>query len=201
MDGIDLMATAMHAAQSRLDVSAANLANVSSAGFHKRVVHAALTDGGLVTSSAIDASQGPLRRTGRTFDVAFAGPGEFFVRDAAGHTHESRSASFQRTGRGQLVDERGRILLGTRGPLVVGPGAAIDARGDVREAGVSVGTVRLTGDGTLQSGFLEGANVDAVREMVDVLGAERAFETAQKTLSAIDETRQKNVNDVARVKQ
>jgi hypothetical protein len=36
--------------------------------------------------------------------------------------------------------------------------------------------------------------------MIDVLGAQRAFETAQKTLSAIDEERQKDVDDVARVK-
>ncbi|MDQ2858483.1 MAG: flagellar basal body protein, partial [Candidatus Eremiobacteraeota bacterium] len=97
MDGIDLMATAMRAAQSRLDVSAANLANVSSAGFHKRVVHAALTDAGLVTSSVVDASQGPLRHTGRTFDLAFAGAGAFYVRDAAGQTHELRSGSFERS--------------------------------------------------------------------------------------------------------
>jgi flagellar basal-body rod protein FlgG len=52
----------------------------------------------------------------------------------------------------------------------------------------------------VQSGFLEGANVDAVREMVNVLEAQRAFETAQKTLGAIDEARQKDVNDVVRVK-
>ncbi len=36
--------------------------------------------------------------------------------------------------------------------------------------------------------------------MVDVLTAQRAFETAQKTLSAIDEERQKESNDVVRVK-
>jgi flagellar basal-body rod protein FlgG len=53
---------------------------------------------------------------------------------------------------------------------------------------------------TVQSGFLEGPNVDAVHEMVDVLDAQRAFETAQKTLSALDEERQKDANDVARVK-
>jgi flagellar basal body rod protein FlgG len=42
MDGIELMATAMHAAKARLDVSAANLANVSTDGFHKRVARAML---------------------------------------------------------------------------------------------------------------------------------------------------------------
>ena len=58
-----------------------------------------------------------------------------------------------------------------------------------------------TSPGTeVQTGFLEMANVDAVHEMIDVLGAQRAFETAEKTLSAIDEERQKDADDVARVK-
>ena len=52
----------------------------------------------------------------------------------------------------------------------------------------------------VQTGFLEATNVDAVHEMIDVLGAQRAFETAQKTLSALDDERQKDVDDVARVK-
>ena len=63
-----------------------------------------------------------------------------------------------------------------------------------------MGRIHLSSGATLQSGFLEGANVDAVHEMVDVLGAQRAFETAQKTLVAIDDARQKDVNDVVRIK-
>ena len=35
--------------------------------------------------------------------------------------------------------------------------------------------------------------------MVDVLAAQRAFESAQKTLSAIDDTRAKAVNELAKV--
>ena len=42
MDGIALMATAMRAAQARLDVSAANLANVSTDGFRKHVAMSAI---------------------------------------------------------------------------------------------------------------------------------------------------------------
>jgi flagellar basal body rod protein FlgG len=87
-----------------------------------------------------------------------------------------------------------------RGPLVVAAGATIDSRGLVRDAGSVTGALRLEPRTSLQGGFLEAANVDAVHEMVDVLEAQRAFETAQKTLSAIDEARQKDVNDVVRVK-
>ena len=43
----------------------------------------------------------------------------------------------------------------------------------------------------LQSGFLEAAGVDAIAEMVDVLAAERSFESAQKAVAAIDRLAQK----------
>ena len=147
MDGIELMAGAMHAAQARLDVSAANLSNLSSAGFQRRIAHATLGERGLSVSSSIDRTQGPLERTGRVFDLATVG-GTLFVRDAGNVT----------------------------------------------------GRLRLTPGTSVESGFLERSNVDAVHEMVDVLSAQRAFETAQKALSAIDEARAKDVNDVVRVK-
>jgi len=195
------MASAMHAEQARLDVDASNLANVSTNGFRRSVAHERLTSAGIVTTTAADASPGALRRTGRSFDLAVAGPGGFFVRDRSGRTLAERSASFERDARGRLVDERGRVLLGTHGPLVVGADATIDDRGIVRVAGDAAGALRLQPGTFVQSGFLEAANVDAVHEMVDVLEAQRAFETAQKTLSAIDEERQKNADDVSRVKQ
>ncbi|MBC5800092.1 MAG: flagellar hook basal-body protein [Candidatus Eremiobacteraeota bacterium] len=200
MDGIELMATAMHAAQGRLDISAANLANVSSDGFHRRVARAALTPQGLVTSSRIDAAQGPLEHTGRTFDLAIVGAGGFFARERSGRISETRSGSFERNARGELADDRGRLLMGAHGPIRASSDAAIDARGIVREAGRETGRIALRPGTTVQSGFIETSNVDAVGEMVDVLAAQRAFETAQKTLSALDEEREKDANDVVRVK-
>jgi len=194
------MATAMQAARSRLDVSAGNLANVSTDGFHKHLSHVSLTDHGLVASSSIDSSQGALKHTGRTFDLAIVGAGGFFVRDPDGSVVETRSGSFERSAAGYLVDERGRALLGEHAPVAASADATIDARGIVRDAGSEVAQIRLPAGTTVQSGFLESTNVDAVREMVEVLDAQRAFETAQKTLGAIDESRQKDVNDVMRVK-
>jgi flagellar basal-body rod protein FlgG len=200
MDGIDLMATAMHAAQAKLDVSAANLANVSSSGFRKRLTRIALTARGLVATTATDASQPPLRHTGRAFDVAVAGPGSFAVRDAAGRVSAERAAALERDRAGLLVDERGRVLLGERGPIAASADATIDARGIVRDGGRIAGRIALRGGAELESGFLEGTNVDGMHEMIDVLEAQRAFETAQKTLAALDDERQKDANDVARVK-
>ncbi len=200
MDGIHLMATALAAAKSRLDVSAANLANVSSDGFHKSLVRATLTRDGLVVRTRTDATPGPLRRTGRSFDLAVAGRGGFFVRTPAGLLETARSRSFDRDASGRLVDDRGDALMGARGPIVASADATIDARGIVRSVGRVADRVATIPGTALQSGFVEGANVDGVREMVDVLGEQRAFETAQKTLAALDEERQKDVNDVVRIK-
>jgi flagellar basal body rod protein FlgG len=200
MDGIELMASAMHAAKTRLDVSAGNLANVSTDGFRRSVVHASLTPSGIVSSTSEDTKPGALRRTGRTFDLAVAGEGAFVVRDASGGLSRERSTSFVRDASGHLADDRGRLLMGTRGPLVVSADAAIDERGAVREAGKLSDGVRTAPGTTLQSGFLEVADVDAIHEMVDVLEAQRAFETAQKTLSAIDDVRSKAASEISRVK-
>lgn len=201
MDGIELMATAMHAAKARLDVSADNLANVSSDGFHKRIARDSLGPAGVVATSVPDPAPGPLRHTGRPFDLAAVG-GTLAVRGRDGRTEALRSGSFARDDAGRLLDERGRMLLTARGtPVLAGADASIDARGVVRDGiGRTVAQLRLPPGATVQSGFLEGPNVDAVHEMVDVLDAQRAFETAQKTLSALDEERQKDANDVARVK-
>jgi flagellar basal body rod protein FlgG len=176
MDGIELMATAMHAAKARLDVSAGNLANVSSEGFCRRVARTTLGSAGLVAASAVDASAG-------------------------GSEERLRSASFERDDRGRLRDARGNVLLGARGPLTVPADATFDSGGTVRDgAGHRLDQLRLTPGASVQSGFLEGPNVDAVHEMVDILDAQRSFETAQKTLSALDAEREKDANDVGRVK-
>ena len=200
MDGIELMATAMHAAQARLDVSAGNLANVSSDGFHRAVATTRLTERGLQVKTTLAFAGGPLRHTGRSFDLALAGRGTLYVAGANGRPIASPGGSFERDASGHLVDERGRLLLGERGPLRVAPDATIDSRGFVSSEASVRERLRVSPAAEVRSGFLEAANVDAVHEMIDVLGAQRAFETAQKTLSAIDDERQKDVGDVGRVK-
>jgi len=200
MDGIELMASAMHAARTRLDIAASNLANVSTDGFQRRLAHARLTSRGIEISSAADSSQGALRHTDRTFDLAAVGGSGLRVRTPQGEVVWARSGSFERDANGHWSDAHGRMLLDENGPLRASADARIDQSGGLWENGAQ--TARLAHDlgGTVQSGFLVAPNVDAVREMVDVLAAQRAFETAQKALSAIDDVRSKDSSDVARVK-
>ncbi|HEY6236160.1 MAG TPA: flagellar basal body rod C-terminal domain-containing protein, partial [Candidatus Elarobacter sp.] len=52
----------------------------------------------------------------------------------------------------------------------------------------------------LLAGSLETSTVNPIGETLAILTAQRAFETAQKTLLAIDATRDKSANDVVRVR-
>ena len=196
------MATAMHAMQRRVDVAAGNLANASNDGFHRRVAQVRLDRRGLTLSSTVERDGGGVRRTGRTWDLSVSGTsGGIMVRDAAGRVAVIRSASFERMRDGEWRDGNGRVLLSDRGPLRAGGDASVDERGVVTEVSGSIaGRIRVAGSASVQSGFLEASNVDAVHEMVDILAAQRAFETAQKTLSAIDDVRARATSDVARLK-
>ena len=194
------MASAMQAMKARLDVAAVNLANASSDGFRRSIARTTLGARGLATSTVVDDRLGALRRTGRVLDLAVTGGGGFMVRDAHGVIAIARSGSFERTARGAVADGQGRTLLGERGPVEAPEPLTIDERGVVRSGGAIVDRIPLTGGATLQSGYLVTSNVDAIGEMVDVMTAQRAFETAEKALGALDDTRSKASNDVARVR-
>jgi len=189
------MASAMHAARAQLETATHNLANVSSAGFRRATAHLELTEGGLVASETHAFTQGAIRHTGRSLDLALLGPGQFRVGSGA-----TRNGAFVTDRDGWLTDDRGRRVAGTRGPIAIDPQTTIAADGEVRSNGRAVNRIPLPPGTRLQSGALEISNVDAIGETLAILNAQRAFETAQKVLVAIDDTRQKAVNDVVRLK-
>lgn len=195
MNGTEWMVSAMEAASTRLDVAAHNLANVSSDGFRKSEAHARLTARGIVTEVGTSQEQGALRRTGAPHDLAILGPGTFNVGG-----ERTRLGQFTPDRDGFLSDARGRRLLGARGPVRVDATTSIESDGSVRADGAEINRIPLPPGSTLRTGFIEGPNTDAIGEMLEVLTAQRAFETAQKTLLAIDDTRQRATSDVARLK-
>ncbi|HKU68508.1 MAG TPA: flagellar basal body rod C-terminal domain-containing protein [Candidatus Baltobacteraceae bacterium] len=190
----------MNAARTRLDLAAENLANGSTDGFRRSDARGFLTAQGVVIRRARSTGQGPLRRTGRAFDLAIVGSGSFRVRDAGGRVFATRSGAFTRDRFDRLVDDAGRVLLGARGPLCVPDGASIAADGTVSRNGVMLNRIAVPDGSSVRTGFLEGSNVDAIGEMIDVLTAQRSFEAAQKVLSAIDQTRERANTQVAQIK-
>ena len=172
MDGIAWASSAMIAARTRLDIAAENLANVSSDGFHAALARGRLTGAGVEIARVATRDHGAFRHTGRPYDFAIVGDGAFLLRSVDGRISATRNGAFERDRDGALRDAQGRMLAGTR----LGPGA------------------------TVRTGYLETSNVNAIDQMVDVLTSQRSFESAEKVVSAIDGVRQKNANDVARVK-
>ncbi|MGH7715782.1 MAG: flagellar basal body rod C-terminal domain-containing protein, partial [Vulcanimicrobiaceae bacterium] len=166
MDGIEWTASAMRTARLRLEIASQNLANASTDGFRRAVARVTLTPNGLATRRASSAEQGALRHTGRALDLAIVGEGAFV---AGGRP--TRNGAFVRDAHGYLADDRGARVQGTRGFIRV----ALD--------GKLLDRIPLPYRSQIVSGALESPNVNAIGEMVDVLDAQRAFETAQKALS------------------
>jgi flagellar basal body rod protein FlgG len=191
MDGIGWAAGAMSAARARLDVAAENLANGSTDGYRKSTVRGFIDASGVHVRRLRTSSQGALRRTGRQFDLAIAGRGAFRMRSADGSVATTRSGAFLRDRFERLTDDAGRVLLGERGAIVVPNGATVRADGAIVRNGAILDRIPLPAGSSVQSGFLEASNVDAIGEMIDVLAAQRSFETAQKVLTAIDKARER----------
>lgn len=189
MDGIAWGASAMAAAHARLDIAAGNLANVSTDGFRGVLARGVLAPDGVRIDRSVSHAHGALRHTGNPYDLAIVGDGAFCVRDSRGALLHTRNGAFTRERDGTLRTADGGVLLGAKGPVRVADGQSVDARKLGLPEGASV-----------RSGFLESANVDAIGEMLHVMDAQRSFETAEKVVSAIDGTRQKAANDVARLK-
>lgn len=200
MDGIGWAAGAMNAARTRLDVAAENLANGSTDGFRKTTLRGSLTAGGVRLQRVSSDSQGPLRRTGRDLDLAIVGKGSFCVRRPDGTVIETRDGAFQRDRFGRLADASGNLVVGPKGAVRVPQGARINENGAVMRNGVVLDRIQLPAGTVVRSGFLESSNADAIGEMIDLLTAQRSFETAQKVLSAIDQTRERAATQVGALK-
>lgn len=188
----------MNAARARLEIAAQNLSRQSADGFTRRAAKGALGRFGVRVWAVADDTPGALRQTGRPLDLAIAGRGNFSVRRADGRIEGSRYGAFARDRFLCLIDPRGRVLLGQRGPLRVPPGATFETDGRVTRNGVTIDRIALPRGSTLRSGALEASNVDPVAEMIDLLGAQRSFESAEKVLEAIDRTRQRGSDAVAK---
>lgn len=183
-----------------------------------------LNFGTQVDQKYTDYTSGSFEQTERNTDLALVGDGFFVLQTPAGERY-SRAGAFTVNSRGYLTDQDGNYLMGTNGPVYVGgDDFAVDSQGNVTADGQTVNTLRLVtfadpgvlrkqGDNLyygagaqaadtveVKQGFLENSNVQAAREMVDMITVYRTYETNQKILTMIDETVGKAVNDIGRLR-
>lgn len=119
-------ATQMMRAQ---EVVSNNLANASTVGFKSELSafkSLPVLGGGLPTRiNAVavglgqDGSQGSLKSTGRSLDVALNGSGWIAVQAPDGSEGYTRAGDLQLTSNGQLTDSEGNPVMGNSGPISI----------------------------------------------------------------------------------
>ncbi|MBN2169784.1 MAG: flagellar hook-basal body protein [Candidatus Krumholzibacteriota bacterium] len=175
---------------------------------------AARTRPALRVESLTSGASGPLQATGNPLDAALVGEGYFLVETPRGE-RLSRDGSFALDAAGTLLHSSGHPVLADGGALSIRGSASILADGSVLDDGRLVGRLTVVrpaadagleregdnllrvageietvpaGETSVLGGHLEGANVQAVQEMVDMIRAFRAYEIAQRAALAADDT-------------
>lgn len=176
----------------------------------------------------VDYSQGHLRQTNQPFDIAIHGSGFFKImsKDGIGY---SRNGNFAVDHEGFIVTSEGNKVLGKDGFIQIERDLPVQItdKGEVLQGKESKGVISVVdfkrpyemqriGDSrfkpiqpdnietkspgySLKQGYLEGSNVDMIKNMVQMISTYRNFEADQKALQAQDETLDKSVNQVSRV--
>jgi flagellar basal-body rod protein FlgF len=207
-------------------VVANNIANSSTTGFRAEGVifseyievlsndHDSLS---MATGRARETltTQGVLKQTNDTFDLAIEGDGFFLIQTPDGE-RLTRAGHFTPNANGDLVTADGHAVLDAGGaPVFVPTGAgpvAIGADGVISVSGQLIGQIGLVipnnpdgllreggtrfaapdgfdiaQDGRVVQGFLEGSNVNPTLQIARMIEVQRAYELGQSFLDKEDE--------------
>lgn len=225
--GIEQTARALTYYSRLQDVTANNLANMTTDGFKlDRMTGAASATGSYpVPVQSLDLAQGRLKETGRELDLALDGPGFLVVQTAQGD-RLSRGGTLRLDDQGRLTTTDGHPVLGDDGMIVVPPGKLeIDQDGTVRVDGERIARLRLentkdpvtllkeggtrfvspsgteaAGDGLrVLQGRVEEPNGDPLHGMIDLITIQRAYTANVDALKAMDHVLGTIASDIGRV--
>jgi flagellar basal-body rod protein FlgG len=176
MEPMDVVSSVLSHAETRIEVAAQNLANMTTPGYKARKPFFDLIDGagtGVTPNSlavaqygtGLDFTSGKLRSTGNPYDMAISGTG-FFVLRSGNEVRYTRNGEFRRDEDGRLVAANGMALQADGGDVVLGANNAGQLSG---------GALTMLADGTM----LEGGQVIAKLRLAD-------FADTQSLVSAGD---------------
>jgi flagellar basal-body rod protein FlgG len=181
--------------------------------------------GSFTSSTSTSFSQGALKLTGNKFDMSLDDNGKgFFSVQSKDGIRFTRNGAFRLSTDGYLVTADGSKVLGQKGPIKLdGKDFEIKDNGTITIDGKNVdrfliteftttNTLRkdgesnfiaqdgfkVTNDFSIKQGYLEMANVNAVKEMMDLMQVQKMFEANQKVISAQDQALRKSVNEVGK---
>ena len=154
-----------------------------------------------------------MENTGNALDMSIEGEGFFAVQGPAGEVY-TRKGSFTLNAKNQIVTQAGEVLLSQSGiPITVnGRDIEVSNNGEIRVDGAVAGRVKIVAfdspqnlvrngncvfsdqgaaglrplkDAEIRSGHLELSNVQALREMIDMVDLQRSMEAYQKVILTI----------------
>ncbi len=173
-------------------------------------------------------SQGTIEMTNRQYDFALKGDGFFTVETADGRRYHTRNGQWYKNNENFLVDSVGNYILTDAGErITINDQIFVASDGSITQEGVLTGRIavvefeentglRKVGDNyyaqtdfsgepeqnftaTVIQGGYERANVNAVREMLNLITAQRHFEITQRVITTEDQLLDAAVNRVGRV--
>ncbi|MEO5377475.1 MAG: flagellar basal-body rod protein FlgF [Magnetococcus sp. DMHC-6] len=177
----------------------------------------------------VNLEQGAMQQTNNPLHVALEGKG-FFVLDTPDGRRYTRDGSFRVNPVGELTSKDGFPVLGAgNAPLVVGDAGPIHIAEDGTITGSQGNIGRLqrvdlppeslekvglnlysapqgaeiamenSSEG-IHQGFLEGSNANMIRSMTNMIDANRAMETYQKMIQALDSMDNQAANQIGSLK-
>lgn len=222
--GIYSAALGARGQQKRLEVISNNIANSSTAGFKKEVVH---FEDYLFQLSAPNLGQGAIRPTGNEFDIGLSGDGFLKVQTDQGIFY-TRGGNLTLNRDSTLVTQEGWPVLGKGGPITIDNNnkiLRIEADGQIFSGEqvidsfdlvkfppntpltrVKNGYFKVTdsqtakpepANCTVQQGALEEANFNVVEEMAQMIDTQRTFEAYYKIIQSFDQTDSQLINKLA----
>ncbi|MGE5789519.1 MAG: flagellar basal-body rod protein FlgF [Syntrophaceae bacterium] len=162
----------------------------------------------------IDHAPGMLQKSGNPLDVAIQGEGYFAIETKDGERF-TRNGSFTLNASGELVTQSGDAVMGEGGRITIsGKKIEISNSGSISVDGSEAGKLKIVdfkkkdalvkrGNGLFEaarnaeqaalenpevrSGYLETSNVQAVKEMVEMIDIQRSFEAYLKIMQTISD--------------
>jgi flagellar basal body rod protein FlgG len=162
---IPQVSSSINALMREYEIITNNLANVSTAGYKRRVnafskslqrqMTGTDTDkllaGKINIKSSLDFSQGNISETGRPLDFALYGKGFFVIETPNGPLY-TRNGVFHTNQNGQIIDSQERIVAGEAGPITIPTDVGISQvrvskDGNISTEGIPIGKFKLVNFG------------------------------------------------------
>jgi flagellar basal-body rod protein FlgF/flagellar basal-body rod protein FlgG len=152
--------TGLLAQTDALELTANNLANLSTTGYkgqlefyrslqasvanhHLTPLNQAVNNYGVLGGSTVDLKTGEFQKTGNDLDLAMEGSGFFVIKTPAGIRY-TRNGNFHTAAAGHLLTATGDTVMGEQGPLELPGGTiTISSDGTISQGGAVVASMKL----------------------------------------------------------